>query len=107
MPMTRSLTVRLTGPMPADTLRAVRDDLSLKPKGRLTDAEDDEFGYRYLQQDDQNWISLDLVRQDDTSWAFHLTYLNDPPPAGTVSQVLADVTASAERNGLMVAEVIR
>jgi len=107
MPMTRALTVRFTGPMPAGTLRQIREELSLHAKGRLSDAEDDEFGYRYLQKNDQNWISLDLSRQDDTNWAFYLTYLSDPPPPEITSQILADITAAAGRHGFTVVEVIR
>jgi hypothetical protein len=93
--------------MSEGTLRQVREDLSLHPRGRLTDAEAAHFGYRYLQKDDQNWVSLDLSRQDDTSWAFYLTYLSDPPSPETISQVLADITAMAARHGFAVAEVIR
>jgi hypothetical protein len=93
--------------MPEGTLRQVREDLALHPKGRLSDAEDNEFGYRYLQKDDQNWISLDLSRQDDANWTFYLTYLSDPPPPETIGQVLADITAAAGRHGFTVAEVTR
>lgn len=75
--------------------------------GRLTDAEDAEFGYRYLQKDDQNWISLDLFRQDDTNWTFYLTYLSNAPLPETIDQVLADITAAADRHGFAVVEVIR
>jgi hypothetical protein len=107
MPMSTALTVRLTGPMPAGTLQQIREDLSLHAKGRLSDAEDENFGYRYLQKDDQNWISLDLYRVDDTNWAFDLTYLSEPPAPETIGQVLADITAAAGRNGFTVAEVIR
>jgi len=107
MPMTRALTVRLTGLMPADTLRRIREDLSLHTRGRLSDAEDFDFGYRYLRKDDQNWIRLDLSRQDDTNWVFYLTYLSDPPSPETIGQVLADITAAAGRHGFTIVEVIR
>jgi hypothetical protein len=93
--------------MSAGTLRQIREDLSLHPKGRLTDPEDADFGYRYLQKDDQNSIRLYLSRQDDASWVFYLTYLSDPPPEETIGQLLADVTAAASRHGFTVAEVIR
>jgi hypothetical protein len=107
MPMTRALIVRLTGPMASGVLRQIREDLSLRAKGRLSDAEDADFGYRYLQQDDQNWIRLHLSRQDDTNWAFYLTYLSDPPSSETIDQVLADITATAGRHGFTVLEAIR
>jgi hypothetical protein len=107
MPMTRALTVRLTGPMPADTLRRIREELSLHTRGRLSDVEDFDFGYRYLQKNDQNWIRLDLSRQDDTNCAFYLTYLSDPPPPETIGRVLADITAAADRHGFTVVEAIR
>jgi hypothetical protein len=93
--------------MPEGTLRQVREDLSLRPRGRLTDAEDTHFGYRYLQQDDRNWISLDLSRQDDATWAFYLTYLNEPPSPEIIGEVLADITAAVGRHGFTVAEVTR
>ena len=93
--------------MPAATLRQIREELSLHAKGRLSDAEDNEFGYRYLQKNDQNWISLDLSRHDDTNWAFYLTYLSAPLSPEIIGQILADITAAVGRHGFRVVEVIR
>lgn len=111
MPMTRALTVQfaLAGPMTEETLVQVREDLSLNKIGRLTDDEDAEFGYRYLQKDDQNWISFDLYRNedDDTIWAFHLTYLKAPPDPEIIDQILADITTTAKRHGFTITEIKR
>jgi hypothetical protein len=107
MPMTRALTVRIHGPMPQATLIRMRELLRLERRGRLTDAEDVRFGYRYVQHDDQNWIHLDLSRQDDTTWNFYLTYLNEPPSEYVVDQTLAGIRAAAGQLGLTVQDVIR
>lgn len=111
MPMTRALTVQfaLTRPMTEETLIQVREELSLHRMGRLTDTMDAEFGYRYLQKDDQNWISFDLYRDedDDTIWAFYLTYLKAPPAPEIVDQLLADITTTAKRHGFTITEIKR
>jgi hypothetical protein len=75
--------------------------------GRLTDAEDVTFGYRYFQHDDENWIDLRLSRENDTTWVFYLTYLNQPPTDGLVDQTLADIQTAATQLGFTVDSVIR
>lgn len=107
MPMTRALTVRIHGAMPPTTLLRMRELLHLKRQGRLTDAEDVGFGYRYLQHDDQNWIFLDLSRQDDTTWCLYLTYLKEPPSEDVVDQTLADIRAAASQLGFNLEDVVR
>lgn len=107
MPMTSSLTVRMRGAMPPDTLLRMRELLNLKRRGRLTDAEDVDFGYRYLQHDDQNWIFLDLLRKDDVTWSFDLTYLKEPPSEDVIDQTLADIRAAASRLGFTIEGVTR
>jgi hypothetical protein len=107
MPMTRALTVRIHGAMPPATLLRMRELLHLKRKGRLTDVEDVRFGYRYLQHDNQNWIFLDLSRENDMTWNFYLTYLKEPPSEDVVDQTLADIRAAASQLGFIIEDVVR
>ena len=107
MPMTRALTVLLCGAMPQDTLLRMRELMHLQRRGRLTDAEDVYFGYQHLQHDEQNWISLDLIRQDDMNWKFDLTYLKAPPSDDVVTQTLAQIRAAAGQLGFTVQDVVR
>jgi len=93
--------------MPQATLLQMRELLHLKRMGRLTDAEDVDFGYRYLQHDDQNWIFLDLLRQDDMTWSLKLTYLKEPPSAAVVDQTLTDIRAAARQLGFTIEDVVR
>lgn len=107
MPMTKALRVSLSGQMNQDTLRRMREKLSLERRGRLTDAEDVFFGYRHLQHDDQNWINLDLIRSDDTHWVLAVSHLNEPPPPELLDQTLSRIIETAAELGLAVEEVTR
>ena len=107
MPMTRALRVSLSGQMTQDTLQQMREKLSLERRGRLTDAEDDLFGYRHLQHDDQNWINLDLIRSDGTHWVLAISHLNEPPPSELLDQTLIQIMEAAAELGLTVEEVTR
>jgi hypothetical protein len=105
MPMSIALTVRFRGEMTQATLLRLREQLGLKRQGRLTDAEDAAFGYRYLQHDELNWIDLDLWRQDDTHWSFLLTYLKEPPAREVVEQELAGIRAALAELGFTIEDV--
>jgi hypothetical protein len=105
MPMTRQLEVRLHGDMSQGTLEKLRKSLKLKKRGRLTDLEDVEFGYRYLQKDNANWIQLSLQRTAETDWFVVLTYLNEPVASQTVEQCRADILAAAKKLGFTAEEV--
>lgn len=107
MPMTRALRVRLSGQMTQDTLAQMREKLSLERRGRLTDAEDDLFGYRHLQHDDQNWINLDLIRTDGTHWVLAISHLNEPPTSELLDQTLSQIMEAAADLGLTVEDVTR
>lgn len=107
MPMSRALWVRLRGQLTQETLARMREKLSLERRGRLTDAEDDLFGYRHLQHDDRNWINLDLIRSDDTHWVLAISHLNEPPPPELIDQTLSQIMAAAAELGLTVEEVTR
>lgn len=107
MPMTKVLRVRLSGQMTQDRLRQMREKLSLERQGRLTDAEDDLFGYRHLQHDDQNWINLDLMRSDGTHWVLAISHLHEPPPPELIDQTLGQIMEAAAELGFTVEEVTR
>lgn len=105
MPMTIALTVRFRGEMTQATLLRLREQLALNRRGRLTDAEDAEFGYRHLQHDELNWIDLTLWRHDDAHWSFLLTYLKESPARDVVERELADIRAALAQVGFTVEDV--
>jgi hypothetical protein len=98
--MTTLLSVELYGEMPQSKLEQLRRLLKLERLGRLTDAEDAEFGYRYLRNEESNWVTLSLWRIDDTHWALDLSYLNEPVPAEVVDRCRREIFAAAQRLGL-------
>jgi len=107
MVMTTALEVRLEGVMQQAALLQFRDLLGLEKAGRLTDSEDVDFGFRYLQKDDRNWIRLNLSRQDDSHWQVFLRHLTSPPTDKAVDQILGEIHTAATQLGFTVGEVIR
>jgi len=105
--MSNALVVHFSGAMPPDRLAALRESLNLHPRGRLTDAEDANFGYRQLQHDDENWITLDLWRQSDTEWSLDLTYLKTPPAAETLDETLSSIRGAVTELGFTIGRVDR
>jgi hypothetical protein len=86
----RRLTVDLSGQLDQTALEQLRDALGLHRRGRLTDLEDWEFGFRALDGDGAAGM-LRLWRYDDLRWAITL----DAADAVTPSD--AEVVALAEQ----------
>ena len=104
MPMTMQFKVELRGEVAGEVLDRLRDRLALTPRGRLTDLEDAEFGYRYLMKDDSGHIDLTLFRdpRDHRRWRLTLSYLGRPATRDVVTEVRRDVLLAAEDLGLAV-----
>lgn len=107
MPMTNALLVHFRGPMPQETLDRLRAALGLTRRGRLTDAEDERFGYRYLQHDDDNWVDVDLWREDDEHWLLQLSHLKARPADAVVDEVLAEARTALAELGFVIESVER
>jgi len=103
MPMERALDVLLRGAMPQSRLEQLRDLLRLRSRGRLTDAEDMNFGYRYLRQAPD--LVLHLWRYEDASWGVRLTYEGEPPSDTEVVECRSDILSAAAQVGLDVDRV--
>jgi hypothetical protein len=95
------LAIVLRGRLDRERLQALRDSLGLQRQGRLSDTEDEAFGYRYL-RDDQS-AEMSLWRLDDDRW--RVVVFSD---AGTrsepseVADIAAAVRAAAPKAGLTV-----
>jgi hypothetical protein len=83
MPMNQLLGIWLRGELPQSKLDRLREDLSLTRRGRLTDSEDAEFGYRYLRDD----------------------YEGEPPSRETVDRIRRAILKAASQHGLEVDRV--
>lgn len=105
MPMRTALGVKMSGQMSQRTLEKFRASLRLQKSGRLTDEEDAQFGYKYLRDEQDNWVELSLWRIDDTHWSVRLSYMNEPVPVEVIEQVRADILAAADKHGFTVEKV--
>jgi hypothetical protein len=105
MPMNRLLVVFLRGELSQSKLDRLRELLSLTRRGRLTDAEDAEFGYRYLRDEAPDRVVLHLYRDDDTSWSVSLAYEGEPPSQDTVDEIRRAILDAASELGLEVVRV--
>jgi hypothetical protein len=105
MAMKRLLRVKIYGQMSQSTLERFRTSLRLRKRGRLSDEEDAEFGYRYLRDEGDDWVELSLWRIDDMHWSVRLSYMNEPVPVEVIQQVRADIVATAEKHGFTVESI--
>jgi hypothetical protein len=64
------LRVSFRGEVTQERLDQLRRELSLQKKGRLTDTEDAEFGYRFLTDDSRMGPEMELWRVDRDTWYF-------------------------------------
>ncbi|NUR69252.1 MAG: hypothetical protein HOU81_00270 [Hamadaea sp.] len=104
MPEVRRLTIRLSGGLDQSTLERLRADLGLRRRGRLTDVEDWEFGYRAL---DGSTAMLRLWRFEDTRWAITLdSAYADTPGDSEVAELAELAEQSARRAGFTIVDRI-
>lgn len=99
MPMTDLFTVVFDS---QPDLYRFRRLLDLKPRGRLDDVFDEEFGFRELRRFEDGPIWLSLWRDP---WRVSLDYMGADPPAGMVAEVQGEVLAVAGALGLGVVEL--
>jgi hypothetical protein len=102
--MTPQFKAQFRGDVTDETLGRIRERLSLIRRGRLTDLEDAEFGYRYLVKNESGRIRLSLFRdpRDHQLWRLTLSYLDRPATRDVVTEVRRDVLLAAEDLGLAV-----
>jgi hypothetical protein len=105
MPMDPLFAVWLRGELPQSKLDRLRQLLSLERRGRLTDAEDAQFGYRYLREDAPHRTALHLYRDTDSLWKVGLTYEGEPPPRRTVEEIRRAILDAAAQLGLQVERI--
>jgi hypothetical protein len=105
MALERRLLVLLRGAVDRARLEELRRSLGLRPRGRLTDQEDSEFGYRYVGDPDDRSVILSLWRYADDEWG---VALDTVPPAGVadpdVEMWAARAEEAAAQAGLAVVE---
>ena len=89
------------GPVDQAVLDQLRTALDLKRAGRLTDAEDDEFGYRtdIVAGSD---VLINLLRLSDERWSLEIRHLGAPPPAEYLQRHRAAFRAAFATAGLVV-----
>jgi hypothetical protein len=98
----RWLSVTLRGGLTQPALERFRELLGLSRRGRLTDAEDMNFGTRDLPVEPPGRAALDLWRHDDTLWEARLTYAHAPPPRELVERIRSAILSAAAEVGLSV-----
>ncbi|HEY2703280.1 MAG TPA: hypothetical protein VGL20_06280 [Candidatus Dormibacteraeota bacterium] len=103
--MNRLLDVWLRGELSQSRLDRLRELLSLTRRGRLTDAEDAEFGYRYLGEDAPDRTVLQLYRDGDSLWKLSLEYQGEPPSPETVEETRRAILTAASKLGLAVDQI--
>ena len=104
--MTELFEIRLSGSPDRRELDRLRKLLNFRPRGRLDDIEDAEFGHRYLRDTPGEGVTLSLWRRTNGDWTINLGYRGDPPPVDLVDRVCAESVEAATRAGLGLIEVV-
>jgi len=99
-PTRTSYVALFSGDVTEQSLQTLRSRLDLRARGRLDDDWDMEFGYRDLQGQPPDKMSLTLWRTNDSKWKISVDYQGDPPPPRVVGQVRADVAEAIRAAGL-------
>lgn len=86
-----------------DRLRAALD---LTRMGRLSDAEDEEFGYRDETVDGSD-VMINLWRLGEGQWSYQIRYLDQPPPDDYIERHRAAFREAFAQAGLVVVEDVR
>lgn len=97
--------IHLDGQMDRPSLERFTKLLNLRPRGRLTDTEDAEFGHRALRDTPNERVWLDLWRRHTSGWAVRLTFAGPPLPPAVVVRCRAEVLGAAGALGLTVAGI--
>lgn len=97
--MRRAYTIDFTSTMSSQSLRMLRERLTLQPRGRLTDSEDVEFGYRYLATVPDR-VVVRLYRMPADAWRLVLLYERDRPSDQAVHAWLAETLDALDSAGV-------
>ncbi|MBF9131880.1 hypothetical protein I0C86_23360 [Plantactinospora sp. S1510] len=91
-------------------LQQLRADLGLRGGGRLTDAEDEEFGSRgeSVGDGEETKVLLSLWRSGATVWTLRMSYDGDTrPPEALIDDYRAECLRAFERAGMVVRRELR
>jgi len=79
--MPSEIALRLTafGEVSQEQLDQLRDELGLRRAGRLTDSQDEQFGYRTERLGDTE-VELTLSRSGANAWSLWVSYEGGTPP---------------------------
>jgi hypothetical protein len=100
------------GEVTQQLLEQLREDLGFKRAGRLTDVEDEGFGYRTERvgdgDGDETEVRLRLSRDGVNTWSFWVAYLGETPPSDAlIDDYRAAFLRAIEHAGLVVAREYR
>ena len=99
--------VSASGEVEQPLLVQLRADLGLRPNGRLTDTQDDEFGYRMESvgegEETKVLLSLSLWRDGARAWTLRMSFDGDTrPPEALIDDYRAECLRAFERAGMVV-----
>jgi hypothetical protein len=104
MALHRLMEIDLRGTLNRERLAALRDDLGMQRRGRLTDPLDEEFGYRYLKG--PRSADVRLWRRADDRWRIVVTaWPHFRVERPVLEEIARQVRAAAPASGLTVGEV--
>jgi hypothetical protein len=106
MPFEVALRIIAWGKVDQAVLEQLRAELGLRRAGRLTDAEDAEFGYRN-EQIAGSRVMVNLWRHAEDTWSYEVRYQGQPPPDEIVDQYKTAFRDAFERGGLAIHQEYR
>ncbi|MDT4995696.1 MAG: hypothetical protein QOH97_5588 [Actinoplanes sp.] len=107
MVVRRAVSFKVSGPIDQPTLDGLREQLRLKPEGRISDDWDQIFGER-VAHTDYGQVEIQLARDDDSHppiWNVDL--LVDDGSRVALSVVEQEISAAIVACGLAVTEIFR
>jgi hypothetical protein len=110
VPAEIAFSVTAFGEVTQQLLEQLREDLGFKRAGRLTDVEDEGFGYRTerVGDSDETEVRLRLSRDGVNTWTLWVAYLGETPPSDAlVDDYRAAFLRAIEHAGLVVAREYR
>ena len=106
MPVGIALRTFAWGKVDRAKLEQLRAELRLERAGRLTDAEDAEFGYRE-EQVGATRLTVNLWRHAEDSWSYDLYYEGQPLPAEVVDRYQTAFHDAFKRAGFVIHQEYR
>ncbi|MFE6862791.1 hypothetical protein [Nocardia sp. NPDC057668] len=105
-PLRPRLRMIMSGELDRTRLDRLREALGLARKGRLTDREDEHFGYRDVSENQDRSLSLDLWRVSDAEWSLRISAAADVDLSDAeITRWQSVIAAAADANGLEISSV--